>query len=233
MAGIPFNATLFFFGTNELVGHLPVYGAMLVLLVYGSDPRLRPAVSALWPFGRPRVTDARAGIPHGMSFETIRYDTDGPIATITLEPARAAGTRSSRRCPTSSRPAIGRATRDSGRAGLSCCAARFAVARGFDFAGGFHHYADEQLRPTARWDAGKDFVMAWQQETGPVPKFMSIGGRLKPVVAQVHGWCVGGGSDMALCADIVIVVRRRGDRDAVRAHVGRITELACGSTGSG
>jgi enoyl-CoA hydratase len=24
------------------------------------------------------------------------------------------------------------------------------------------------------------------------------------VIAQVHGWCVGGGSDMALCADIVV-----------------------------
>jgi hypothetical protein len=52
IAGIPFNATLWFFGTDELIGHLPVYAAMLVLLVYGSDPALRPAVSALWPFGR-------------------------------------------------------------------------------------------------------------------------------------------------------------------------------------
>jgi hypothetical protein len=53
VAGIPFNATLWFFGANELMGHLPIYGAMLVLLVYGSDPRLRPAVSALWIPSRP------------------------------------------------------------------------------------------------------------------------------------------------------------------------------------
>lgn len=26
----------------------------------------------------------------------------------------------------------------------------------------------------------------------------------KPTIAQVHGWCVGGGSDMALSADLVI-----------------------------
>ena len=52
IAGVPFNATLWSFRTVELAGHLPVYGAMLVLLVYGSDPVLRPAVSALWPFGR-------------------------------------------------------------------------------------------------------------------------------------------------------------------------------------
>jgi hypothetical protein len=55
IAGIPFNATLWFFGTNELMGHLPIYGAMLAILVYGSDPQLRPAVSALLPPGlRPR-----------------------------------------------------------------------------------------------------------------------------------------------------------------------------------
>jgi hypothetical protein len=59
IAGIPFNATLWFFGNTELVGHLPIYGAMLVLLVYGSDPQLRPAVSALWPWGRPRLGPAR------------------------------------------------------------------------------------------------------------------------------------------------------------------------------
>ncbi|MBA2332669.1 MAG: hypothetical protein H0V94_07775, partial [Actinobacteria bacterium] len=49
IAGVPFNLTLYFFGTNELLGHLPVYGAMLVLLVYGSDPVLRPLCSKLVP----------------------------------------------------------------------------------------------------------------------------------------------------------------------------------------
>jgi hypothetical protein len=62
IAGIPFNATLWFFGTDELVGHLPVYGAMLVLLVYGSDPELRRAVSALWPFGSRPVEAIRAAV---------------------------------------------------------------------------------------------------------------------------------------------------------------------------
>ena len=59
IAGIPFNATLWFFGPTELMGHLPVYGAMLVLLVYASDPQVRPAVSDLWPFRRAAV--ARPG----------------------------------------------------------------------------------------------------------------------------------------------------------------------------
>ena len=33
---------------------------------------------------------------------------------------------------------------------------------------------------------------------------MAIWRASKPVIAQVHGWCVGGASDYALCADIVI-----------------------------
>jgi uncharacterized membrane protein YphA (DoxX/SURF4 family) len=44
LAGIPFNATLFFLGASELIGHLPLYGAMLALLVYGSDPETAPVV---------------------------------------------------------------------------------------------------------------------------------------------------------------------------------------------
>ena len=49
IAGVPFNATLYFFGDKELFGHLPIYGAMLVLLVYGSHPEYRPLVKRLMP----------------------------------------------------------------------------------------------------------------------------------------------------------------------------------------
>ena len=55
IAGIPFNATLWFFGINELVGHLPVYGAMLAILVFGSHPQLR---ATTYGWGRP---DPRPG----------------------------------------------------------------------------------------------------------------------------------------------------------------------------
>ena len=52
IAGIPFNTTLYFFGSEKLTGHLPIDGTMLVLTVYGLDLRLRPAVSELWPWRR-------------------------------------------------------------------------------------------------------------------------------------------------------------------------------------
>src|SRR5205807_9805472 len=54
------------------------------------------------------------------------------------------------------------------------------------------------------WDPGKDLVISASPFAAPVPKFMSLWRSPKPVIAQVHGWCVGGASDMALCADIVI-----------------------------
>jgi hypothetical protein len=60
LAGIPFNATLFFFGATELIGHLPVYGAMLTLLAYGSDRSLAPVVPALRPW---RLTGAETRAP--------------------------------------------------------------------------------------------------------------------------------------------------------------------------
>jgi enoyl-CoA hydratase len=78
-----------------------------------------------------------------------------------------------------------------------------AFCAGFDFAGGFHHW-DEALTTDGAWDPGKDFMWATSQSLGAVPKFMSLWRSPKPVIAQVHGWCVGGGSDMALCADMVI-----------------------------
>ena len=49
IAGIPFNTTLFFLGPSELIGHLPIYGAMLALLVYGSDDEMAPLVPRLTP----------------------------------------------------------------------------------------------------------------------------------------------------------------------------------------
>jgi enoyl-CoA hydratase len=81
-------------------------------------------------------------------------------------------------------------------AGRSFCA-------GFDFGEGFHHW-DDALTTDGAWDPGKDFTMATSQSLGAVPRLMSLWRSPKPVIAQVHGWCVGGGSDMALCADLVI-----------------------------
>ena len=53
---------------------------------------------------------------------------------------------------------------------------------------------------------------------------MSMWRAPKPVIAQVHGWCVGGGSDMALCADLVIATEDARIGTPYCAHVGLLPD---------
>ncbi|OBA89021.1 enoyl-CoA hydratase, partial [Mycobacteriaceae bacterium 1482268.1] len=99
--------------------------------------------------------------------------------------------------------AIGFAERDPAIKVIVLRGAGRAFSGGYDFGGGFQHWG-EAMMTDGRWDPGKDFAMVSSRETGPTHKFMSIWRASKPVIAQVHGWCVGGASDYALCADIVI-----------------------------
>jgi enoyl-CoA hydratase len=137
-----------------------------------------------------------------MPYETLLYETDGAIATITLNRPERLNTIVPP-MPDELQDAVHRASLDAAVKVIVLRGAGRAFCAGFDFGGGFHHW-DEDMTTGGRWDPGKDFAMATSPAAGPVPKFMSIWRCPKPVIAQVHGWCVGGGSDMALCADLVI-----------------------------
>src|SRR3954462_1501124 len=137
-----------------------------------------------------------------MHYETLAYATDGAIATITLNRPEHLNTIVPP-MPDELEAAVTQAVRDRDVKVIVLRGAGRAFCAGFDFGGGFHHW-DEGMTTDGRWDPGKDFAMATAQAIGPVPKFMSLWRAPKPVIAQVHGWCVGGGSDMALCADLVI-----------------------------
>jgi enoyl-CoA hydratase len=135
-----------------------------------------------------------------LSFETIQYATDGPVATITLNRPERLNTIVPP-MPDEFETAIREATGDSGVKVIVVRGAGRAFCAGYDFSGGFHHW-DDMLSTDGRWDPGKDFIGTGAY--GPTQKFMSMWRTHKPVIAQVHGWCVGGGSDMALCADLII-----------------------------
>ena len=55
--------------------------------------------------------------------------------------------------------------------------------------------------PNRVWDPVVDFQMMWRNVRG----FMSLFHSEKPVLCKVHGYCVAGGTDMALCADLLVV----------------------------
>jgi enoyl-CoA hydratase len=137
-----------------------------------------------------------------VSYETLIYDVEGAIATITLNRPDSLNTIVPP-MPDEVEDAVSAAVRDQGVRVIVLRGAGRSFCAGYDFGGGFHHW-DEGLTTEGRWDPGKDFAAATARAVSPTQKLFSIWHAPKPVIAQVHGWCVGGGSDFALAADIVI-----------------------------
>ena len=137
-----------------------------------------------------------------MPFQTLLYNVTDDVATITLNRPERLNTIVPP-MPRELETAVHDAIADADVKVIVLRGAGRSFCAGFDFGEGFHHW-DEGLTTDGAWDPGKDFVGATAPSLAPVPQFMSLWRSPKPVIAQVHGWCVGGGSDMALCADLVI-----------------------------
>ena len=78
--------------------------------------------------------------------------------------------------------------------------------RGKGFCGGYDlaAFAEERVPnhdPEQIWDPMAD----WQMMRRNVRGFASLLHGDKPVVCKVHGFCVAGGTDMALCSDLLVI----------------------------
>jgi enoyl-CoA hydratase len=139
-----------------------------------------------------------------MTFETLLYQTTGRIATITLNRPEKANTIRPP-MPEEIERALALANRDAQVRVIVLQGAGDSFCAGFDFSGGLEHFKAWGLEDDAGvWDPGQDMTVAVSPFQGPIPKLMSIWRSPKPVIAKIHGWCVGGGSEMGLLADIVI-----------------------------
>ena len=137
-----------------------------------------------------------------MDFETILYAVEGPLATVTLNRPERLNTIVPP-MPDEFEQAITAATRDDAVKVIVVRGAGRSFCAGYDFGGGFSHW-DDHITTDGEWDPGKDFAWAADRLVAPTQKFMSMWHSHKPVIVQVHGWCVGGASDTALCGDLVI-----------------------------
>ncbi len=135
-------------------------------------------------------------------YETIHYEVAGTTAIVTLDRPEALNTIVPPMLEELD-AAVTAAIRDRAVKVILLQGAGSSFCAGFNFAAGFTYW-DEEIATDGRYDAGRDLIMVTSQATGWVPRMMSLWRSPKPVIAQVHGWCVGGGSEMALCADIVM-----------------------------
>lgn len=140
-----------------------------------------------------------------MPFETLLYGASGRIATVTLNrPDKANTIRPP--MPEEIERALALANADAEVRVIVLEGAGDSFCAGFDFSDNLAHFeAWGMPRDPEHWDPGQDMMIAVSPFQGPIPKLMSIWRSPKPVIAKVHGWCVGGGSEMALLADLVIV----------------------------
>lgn len=149
---------------------------------------------------------------------TMTYEVDGAVARITLNrPHRGNGL-------TLETP--GELAACVERANLDPAVHVIALSgRGTGFCGGYDLVASAEMQlagvaqtgpagspldpavqmenhdPTRVWDPVIDYQMMARNVRG----FMSLFHSEKPVVCKVHGFCVAGGTDLALCSDLILI----------------------------
>ncbi len=135
-----------------------------------------------------------------MSFDTVTYASEGRIARITLNrPERMNAIVPA--MPREIRLAVERANADDAIHVIVLAGAGRAFCSGYDlkeFAEGAAETACTQSMP---WDPMLDF----RAMKGFTDDYFSLWRSYKPTIAQVHGFAVAGGSDIALCCDLVVM----------------------------
>ena len=135
-----------------------------------------------------------------MRFSTLRYAIDGRIARVTLNrPERLNAINE--RMPREIRSAVEAANADDRVHVIVLAGAGRAFCAGYDlkqFAEG--DPANRWTQPMP-WDPMHDY----RGMKANTEDFFSIWRSYKPVICKVHGYAVAGGSDIALCADLVVM----------------------------
>lgn len=130
----------------------------------------------------------------------VLFEKDGRIARITLNRPEVMNAIDDE-VPTLIEEAINRAERDPGVHVVILSGNGPAFCAGYDLTYYAEGNGNGQATQEMPWDPMKDYDFMWAN----TQKFMSIFRCQKPVIAKVHGFAVAGGSDIALCADMVVM----------------------------
>ena len=152
------------------------------------------------------------------SLETLTYETEDRVARITLNrPERGNGITA--RMPAEIAECVERANLDPAIHVIALAGNGSGFCGGYDLVasaegemselGGVEATAGSPVDPATiganhvpntNWDPVTDFQFMWRNVRG----FMSLFHSEKPVLCKVHGYCVAGGTDMALCSDLLV-----------------------------
>jgi len=135
-----------------------------------------------------------------MRHSTLKYSVDGRIARITLNrPQRLNAINE--KMPGEIRRAIEAANDDDRVHVIVLAGAGRAFCAGYDLKAFAETKGTNPAIQDMPWDPMQDYkvMKAWTED------FFSIWRSYKPVLCKVQGYAVAGGSDIALCADIVVM----------------------------
>ena len=150
--------------------------------------------------------------------ETMTYERDGRVARVTLDrPERGNGI--TLEMPRELADCVERANLDPEVHVIALAGNGTGFCGGYDLVASAERMSTDESRepndgspidpatiaanhaPNTSWDPVTDFQMMSRNVRG----FMSLFHSEKPVVCKVHGYCVAGGTDMALCSDLLVV----------------------------
>lgn len=132
----------------------------------------------------------------------VLYEKDGRIARITLNRPEVMNAIDDE-MPVLLAEAVARADADPDVHVMLLSGAGRAFCAGYDLTyyaqatGGAGHAVTQEMP----WDPIKDYAFMWRNTQA----FMATWKALKPVLCKVQGFAVAGGSDIALCCDLVVM----------------------------
>lgn len=130
----------------------------------------------------------------------VLYERDGRIARITLNRPEVLNAIDDD-VPRELAAAVERADRDEHVHVIVLSGAGRAFCAGYDLTYYAEAAGSNSVTQEMPWDPMKDYAFMMRN----TELFMSLFRSRRPVIAKVHGFAVAGGSDIALCADMVVM----------------------------
>ena len=135
-----------------------------------------------------------------MTYQTLLYEADGPIARLTLNrPDRFNAIDTA--MPGEIAAAVARANEDDAVHVIVLAGAGRGFCAGYDLKA----YAETAGPNPGVQDMPWDPMVDYRMMRACTDSFMSLFRSYKPTIARVHGAAVAGGSDIALCCDLVVM----------------------------